>query len=183
MEPSSRAEREAVATELLCELRGGASGPRLEQLIWSVHTPLTALVCLRFGIHDSDAEELASEAVEELYLRRLGIRDVGCAWSYLVTIAFRLARRWLLRLQPRATVTEVFEDREFSSRVIERIELSEAFLAFWRSLDDDLRQMIRLRCSDATVEEISMKIGLSPRTVQRRLQSVRERALGFFDLP
>lgn len=134
-------------------------------------------MCLRFAFryakNQTEAEDIAQDAVLRAWRKRDTLRDVGARASWLATIVRNEALREFARKRPLPSdLIELIHGRD-DDRVLATVERADLHAALERLNKRD-RQLVRLRYDeDMTQEAIAHRLGIPLGTVKVRLHRVR----------
>jgi len=146
-----------------------------EDLWRLVRLRIAAILRRKFRLSRGEAAEAAEEAFEELYLHGNALRSEDGAWGYLLVTAERKALSLIRRrnLVPLPS-DEIQAGNERDSEAEERHD------SFVHSLPFDLRRLALLIQSKTPRVEIQRLLGVSDRTLRRRIVELKKLAGNFF---
>ena len=138
-----------------------------------------------------DAEDIAQEVFLKFarYWReaRPSLTGQDALFALLAVITRRMgadAGRWLVRARRDSRRDRSAPLRDLIDRTDDQaeIDLRDLLDRVCGALDDDERRVLNLRLQGYELAEIAEQIGVSPRTIERRMQRLRELALPYLRL-
>jgi RNA polymerase sigma factor (sigma-70 family) len=184
------------------QLKGGQAGEAQEQLWNRYFARLVALARGKLGVNprrQADEEDVALSALETFFRgvsagRFPKLRDRNNLWPLLVQITARKALNQIRdgRVQKRGSGQvrgeSVWQGAEAESAVagIEQLigneptpqfaaQIAEQCQLLLAPLNEELRAVARLKLEGYTTQEIADRLTTSPRTIERRLESIRRK--------
>jgi DNA-directed RNA polymerase specialized sigma24 family protein len=149
--------------------------------LWRLVRPrITAILRTKYRLSRGEAAEAAEEAFRELYLHRNTLRSGDGAWGYLVVTARRKA---LACISGKKSLILLSEEASSPSIPLESstLEDEEKLDRFVDSLPFDLRRLALLIRRKEPKEEICRRLGISDRTLRRRIDELRRVAANFLE--
>jgi RNA polymerase sigma-70 factor (ECF subfamily) len=153
--------------------RAGREAVSSEGWDWTEAHRICLSFAFRYAKNQTEAEDIAQDAMVRAWRKRDTLRDSGARKSWLATIVRNEALREFARKRPMASdLIEVTHGRD-DDRVLATVERADLHAALERLNKRD-RQLVRLRYDeDMTQEAIAHRLGVPLGTVKVRLHRVR----------
>ncbi len=153
-----------------------AAGERLWRL---VESRLSAIVRKTFRLSDAEIERIVAEAFESLWLHASDrVRD---PWRYLLSTCYRRALSFFRAPRAAYPCPDDVPERLPASHHEREVDCEDQLLSWLRARGELSLRMLELTALGREPEEVAGILGLSTRTIRRRLQDLLESAERFFE--